>query len=178
MAYTTSMNNGATATEAHSSGFKSMNVQAVNPVDWTPVERSNNRIVLTNSGNSDYSAPNRVRIERSTVSNIYEGSGIQSNYQLPSKRGLKLFVQNSAVATLRNSADVTDVIMLPYVASLTLRVPVVPTDIVSYANIVSMLQQLYGVVVVDAESSAAAHQGAALAGYLNGNLDLSTKTYA
>lgn len=176
MAYTTSMNNGATSSQAHQAGLKSLAIQALQPTDWTPIERANNRLVLMNTGNSDYSVPNRVRIERSQVSNIYEGSGITSNYQMPTKRGIKLFAQTTCIASLRNSADITDVLLLPYVASVTIRVPNVPTDIVSYANVASVLQQLYGVFAISGSNTSAAF-GDSLAGFLNGNLDLTTKVY-
>lgn len=176
MAYTTSMNNGATASEAHTNGLKALSIQALMPTDWTPIERANNRLVLMNTGHSDYSVPNRVRIERSQVSNIYEGSGITSNYQMPTKRGIKLFAQATCIASLRNSADITDVLLLPYVASVTLRVPNVPTDIVSYADVASVLQQLYGVFAISGSTSSSAF-GDSLSGFLNGNLDLTTKVY-
>jgi hypothetical protein len=175
MAYTTSMNNAQTQMEGTSGTQRPIIAQAINPLDWTKTECTRDRVVLVNA-NSDYSAPNHVRIERSRIANVYDGSGISTNYQLPSKRGVKLFMQCNSIATVSDSTDPTVRIELPYAASLTMRVPAVPTNIVSYENVLSVLRQLLGLTCPGvAGGSTAADQSAALAHYLNGAIDFSSR---
>lgn len=175
MAYSTSMNNAQTAMEGATSTTRPIYVQSINPLDWTKTECTRDRVVLVNA-NSDYSAPNHIRIERSRIANVYDGSGISTNYQLPSKRGVKLFMQCNSIATVSDSTDPTVRIELPYAASLTMRVPAVPTNLVSYANVFSVLQQLLGLTCPgDTGSNTNAAQIAKLAEYLNGAIDFTSR---
>lgn len=175
MAYSTSMNNAQTAMEGAATTQGSIVVQSINPADWTKTECTRDRVVLVNA-NSDYSAPNHIRIERSRIANVYDGSGISTNYQLPSKRGVKLFMQCNSIATVSDSTNPTVRIELPYVASLTMRVPAVPTNIVSYVNVLSVLQQLLGLTYPGQhEGNAVAAQAAELAQYLNGAIDFTSR---
>lgn len=175
MAYSTSMNNAQTAMEGATTTQRAMVVQSINPADWTKTECTRDRVVLVNA-NSDYSAPNHVRIERSRIANVYDGSGISTNYQLPSKRGVKLFMQCNSIATVSDSTNPTVRIELPYAASFTMRVPAVPTNIVSYANVLSVLQQLLGLLSPGhAGAGNSTEQSADLAQYLNGAIDFTSR---
>lgn len=177
MAYSTSMNNGQSPMEGAANTEQVIRALAINPANWSKTSCSQDKVVLVNT-TSDYSAPNAVRIERSRIGNIYEGTGISTNYQLPSKRGIKLFMQCNSIATLTESTDPTVRLELPYAASLTLRVPAVPTNIVSYANVYSVLQQLLGLTLPNhfgADNSIGAGV-AALSRMLNGSIDFTSWT--
>jgi len=175
MAYSTSMNNAQTAMESATTTQGSLYVQTINPADWTKTECTRDRVVLVNA-NSDYSAPNHVRIERSRIANVYDGSGISTNYQLPSKRGVKLFMQCNSIATVSDSTNPTVRIELPYAASLTMRVPAVPTNIVNYNHVLSVLQQLLGLTCPGhVGGGSTSDQSAALAQYLNGAIDFTSR---
>jgi hypothetical protein len=170
------MNNSSSLLPDATTATQSITVAAINAADWTKTECTRDRVVLVNA-NSDYSAPNHIRIERSRIANVYDGSGISTNYQLPSKRGVKLFMQCNSVATVSDSTDPTVRIELPYAASLTMRVPAVPTNIVSYVNVLSVLRQLLGLTYPNhAGGVPTADQAAsALAKYLNGAIDFTSR---
>lgn len=177
MAYSTSMNNASTAIgEATSTQFN-YKAASINPADWTKTECTRDRVVLVNA-NSDYSAPNHVRIERSRIANVYDGSGISTNYQLPSKRGVKLFMQCNSIATVSDSTDPTVRIELPYAASLTVRVPAVPTNLVSYVNVLSVVQQLVGLLAPGTAGGTTPGNdvnASSLAKYLSGSIDFTSR---
>lgn len=175
MAYSTSMNNAQTPIGEAENTIQTVPAQAVNPADWTKTECTRDRVVLVNA-NSDYSAPNHIRIERSRIANVYDGSGISTNYQLPSKRGVKLFMQCNSIATVSDSTDPTVRIELPYAASFTMRVPAVPTNLVSYAKVVTVLQQLIGLTLPNHSGTGTVQgQTDALARYLNGAIDFTSR---
>jgi hypothetical protein len=177
MAYSTSMNNANTVIGESTSAHFNFRAASINPADWTKTECTRDRVVLVNA-NSDYSAPNHVRIERSRIANVYEGSGISTNYQLPSKRGVKLFMQCNSIATVSDSTDPTVRIELPYAASLTMRVPAVPTNLVSYVNVFSVLQQLIGLIAPGSAGGTSPTNDAlasSLAKYLSGSIDFTSR---
>lgn len=173
MAFSTTMNNSSS--KLNDQSVQRLPVFVINPKDWTKTECTRDRVVLVNA-NSDYSAPNQLRIERSRIANVYDGSGINTNYQLPSKRGVKLFMQCNSIATMVDSTNPTSRLELPYAASLTLRTPAVPTNIVSYSLVLSVLQQLIGVLCPNNSDSAIVPTTWAnmVAKYLNGSIDFTT----
>lgn len=122
MAIATSFGFNDTAIE----GVSSLNFPRglINMTDWRKkTEKPGSEIVITNF-KTPSDQPEKLRIGYTEVSNVYNGTGVDASYMAPSKRGIQLLVQDTAVLKVTDSVDPTFAYLLPISAHLVLKAPV------------------------------------------------------
>ena len=86
-------------------------------------ENAGKEIVLTNI-TSPIDRPEKIRIAYSDVSNVYNGSGIESGVYAPTKRGVSVLAQITNVISVTDNTDPTYRVDLPVSYHLVIKVPV------------------------------------------------------
>lgn len=86
-------------------------------------EDAGKEVVLTNI-TSPIDRPEKIRIAFSDVSNVYNGSGIESGVYAPTKRGVSVLAQVTNVISVTDDADPTYRVDLPVSYHLVIKVPV------------------------------------------------------
>lgn len=86
-------------------------------------EDAGKEVVLTNI-TSPIDRPEKIRIAFSDVSNVYNGSGIESGVYAPTKRGVSVLAQVTNVISVTDDTDPTYRVDLPVSYHLVIKVPV------------------------------------------------------
>lgn len=142
MALTVNTNYGATGTTDHPAGTVSRQVANLNWLtDWGLKSATSSEVVLVNRL-SPRDAKNKIRFSVTDVANVYTNSGIQANYQLPSRQGISLLAQATAICDVLDSSDAQFHAQLPLSAHLVLRAP--KSGLLTTAQIMGIVQQLVG----------------------------------
>jgi len=128
--------------------------------DWAEKQRSSgeSQIVNTNSSND---CPEKIRIAYNEVSDIYKGSGIDSGYYGPSRKGFSLVTQLTEVGRVTESVT-GEIYDLPFSLHLVVKAP---NDALVTASVVEtllarLLSSLYGENVVTTTRLAQLMKGA------------------
>lgn len=90
--------------------------------DFRVQKDTGSELWLTNI-TSPIDRPEKMRIARKEVSNVYQGTDITSNYQAPSKKGVNLHVQLHQTMAVTDTANPEYEVHVPVSTSITIKTP-------------------------------------------------------
>lgn len=81
------------------------------------------RTILINRTAPGYGVEEKIRIESTSIQNIYQNTGIEKAFQSPTSAGTSMLVQVTDILTVKDSTDPNFRIDLPISAHLVVKVP-------------------------------------------------------
>lgn len=90
--------------------------------DFRVFKSSNDELVLTNV-TSPIDRPERLRIARKEVANVYQGTDLSASVHAPSKKGVNLHLQLQQVVEVTDDANPEFLVHAPITTSITIKTP-------------------------------------------------------
>jgi hypothetical protein len=129
--------------------------------DFRVYRQSNDELWLTNV-TSPIDRPERLRIARKEIANVYQGTDISPSVHAPSKKGVNLHLQLQQTVEVTDSTNPEFLVHVPITTSITIKTPASYMDAGTVMDSVERL--LTGIFETNSESSDR------LAGLLRGSL--------
>lgn len=90
--------------------------------DFRVLRQSNDELWLTNV-TSPIDRPEKLRIARREVGNVYQGTDVSTSVHAPSKKGVNLHLQLQQTFEVTDSANAEFLVHLPVTTSITIKTP-------------------------------------------------------
>jgi hypothetical protein len=107
--------------------------------DFRVKSNTGKEVILTNL-TSPIDRPENIRLAYTDITNIYNGTGIESSLSAPSKKGVSVLAQVTDVLSVTDSTDADYRIDLPMSAHLVLKVPA--SEFVNSAQVQELIGRL------------------------------------
>lgn len=156
------INKGYTDTPIENVGDLSVQRKPINfGADFRVLSDTSNEVVLTNV-TSPIDRPERIRIARKEVNNVYQGTDISSSVFAPSKRGVNLHLQLQQTVEVTDDANPEFLVQAPITTSITIKTPASYLDA---GNVLDSVERLLS-ALYDTNSN----ESDRMAGLLRGSL--------
>lgn len=90
--------------------------------DFRVLRQNNDELWLTNV-TSPIDRPERIRIARKEIANVYQGTDISQSVHAPSKKGVNLHLQLQQTVEVTDDANPDFLVHVPVTASITIKTP-------------------------------------------------------